>query len=165
MPYYQAPGLRVQLTYDDGTKRIRFYHTDALLQKDKYTVFTGGNQPSLQVSSNAAGTERVLVLKDSYANCLLPYLATAFPEMSVLDLRYFRGDLAAYIQEHSITRILLCYNIDFRIPTTFYLPESIKTGHRSKRCVDACETDDWRKQWHRRSLPITKAITGCLTAI
>ena len=33
--------------------------------------------------------------------------------MSVLDLRYFRGDLAAYIQEHSITRILLCYNIDF----------------------------------------------------
>ena len=113
MPYYQAPGLRVQLAYDDGTKTDTFLHTDALLQKDKYTVFTGGNQPSLQVSSNAAGTERVLVLKDSYANCLLPYLATAFPEMSVLDLRYFRGDLAAYIQEHSITRILLCYNIDF----------------------------------------------------
>ena len=113
MPYYQAPGLRVQLTYDDGTKTDTFLHTDALLQKDKYTVFTGGNQPSLQVSSNAAGTERVLVLKDSYANCLLPYLASAFPEMSVLDLRYFRGDLAAYIQEHSITRILLCYNIDF----------------------------------------------------
>lgn len=113
MPYYQAPGLRVQLTYDDGTKTDTFLHTDALLQKDKYTVFTGGNQPSLQVSSNAAGTERVLVLKDSYANCLLPYLATAFPEMSVLDLRYFRGNLAAYIQEHSITRILLCYNIDF----------------------------------------------------
>lgn len=113
MPYYQAPGLRVQLVYDNGTAADTFLQTDALLQKDKYAVFTGGNQPSLHVSSNAAGTEHVLILKDSYANCLLPYLSTAFPEMSVLDLRYFRGDLSSYIKEHGITRILLCYNIDF----------------------------------------------------
>ena len=110
---YQAPGQSVQVTYDNGTVSSSLLQPKALQQKDQYTVFTGGNQAELQISSNAEGDDHVLILKDSYTNCMLPYLATAFSKISVLDLRYFRGDLTSYLQQHGITRVILCYNIDF----------------------------------------------------
>ena len=111
MPYYQTPGLRVQLTYDDGTKTDTFLHPDALLQKDKYTVFTGGNQPSLQVSSNAAGTERVLVLKDSYANCFIPFLLGDYAQIDVVDLRYLRDTTVdSLIEREGYDDLLILYN-------------------------------------------------------
>lgn len=111
--FYQTPGQSVQLSYEDGRTADTFLQKDALLQKDQYAVFTGGNSARLRAVSNAPGRDRVLVLKDSYANCLLPYLSVQYPQMDILDLRYFKGDVLSYIRDNGITRVLLCYNVDF----------------------------------------------------
>lgn len=111
--YYQTPGQSVQITYGDGHTADSFLQPEALGQKDQYAVFTGGNSAEIRAVSNAPGHERVLVLKDSYANCLLPFLSVQYPQMDVLDLRYFKGDVLSYIHDHGITRVLLCYNVDF----------------------------------------------------
>lgn len=81
--------------------------------KDKYTVFLDGNHPYITIDSNAENKENVLVLKDSYAHALLPFLADSFGHLEVLDLRYFHNDLGQFIREHEIDRVIMIYNVDF----------------------------------------------------
>lgn len=81
--------------------------------KDKYTVFLDGNHPYITIDSNAEEKENVLVLKDSYAHALLPFLADSFGHLEILDLRYFHNDLKQFIEEHQIDRVIMIYNVDF----------------------------------------------------
>ena len=48
---------------------------------------------------------KLLLVKDSYANCLVPFLAQHFAEIHVVDLRYFNMDIYQYIEENDIARI------------------------------------------------------------
>jgi hypothetical protein len=60
--------------YNNGQKSgTDLYAMEALETKDKYGVFFGGNQPIVRVSIDQAGDRKLLVLKDSYAHCFLPF--------------------------------------------------------------------------------------------
>ncbi len=81
--------------------------------KDKYTVFLNGNHPLVTVKSNAENQEKVLVIKDSYAHALLPFLADTYADMHIVDLRYFHEDMQGYIAEHGFDRVIFIHNVDF----------------------------------------------------
>ena len=84
-----------------------------LAKKDKYASFFGGNFAHMIIRSNAPGG-KVLVLKDSYANCALPLLADVFSEIHVVDLRYYHTDtVSSILDANGISRIMLLYNVDF----------------------------------------------------
>ena len=53
----------------------------------------------------------VLVIKDSFANSFAPFLTQNYENIYMIDLRYYNGDLKAYLQEHNITDVLVLYNI------------------------------------------------------
>lgn len=76
------PEIRDSL-YDDGY----------LSGKDKYGYFLGGNQPQLRIETPVKNGRRLLLVKDSYANCMVPFLALHFEEIYITDLRYSHGKL------------------------------------------------------------------------
>ena len=103
-------GLRVT-SWRDGTPReTGLYDDDYLEKKDKYSAFLGGNQP-LCVIRNEAGTGRLLLVRDSYADSLAPFLARHFQEVHLLDLRYYRGSAAAYAEENRIGAIVISQSV------------------------------------------------------
>ena len=53
---------------------------------------------------------KLLIIKDSYANCFLPFLTSHYGEINVVDLRYFYDDLNTLIENKEITDILFLYN-------------------------------------------------------
>ena len=73
---------------DSGCALNSFYDSSFLSKKDKYSVFLGGNHGTLTVSSKAEQNRpRLLLIKDSFANAVIPMLARHF-DITVCDPRY-----------------------------------------------------------------------------
>lgn len=113
--YYETSDLNVEVKYiSENTFSYTFFEKSYLDKKDKYSTFFGGNFAQLKISSDCGGNEKILVLKDSYANSLIPFLAEYFSEIYVVDLRYFHlGSVSEIIAENGIDRVLMVYNVDF----------------------------------------------------
>ena len=105
-------GLHVT-SYRTGTAEEGvLYDWSKLEGKDKYSFFLGGNQPLCVVENeNIPDGERLLVIRDSYADSLTPFLSQNFSEVHLMDPRYYKGSVAQYAQEHDIDRILVSFSI------------------------------------------------------
>ncbi len=102
------------LTYNanvsGGEVRNTAYHREALDTRDKYGYFYGGNTALVQGTTQADTKRKILVIKDSYANCFVPFLYDRFAEVDMLDLRYYNASLSEYMQENNYTDVLFLYN-------------------------------------------------------
>lgn len=78
---------------ETGEEREGFYDRSALERKDQYGIFLGGNFAHLSVREVGGNPKpRLLLLKDSFANALIPMLALHF-DLEIVDLRYLSGEL------------------------------------------------------------------------
>lgn len=60
-----------------------------------------------------AESERtLLILKDSYANCFVPFLTAHFREIVLVDPRYYYGNVDALMEEQEFTDVLFLYNLN-----------------------------------------------------
>lgn len=111
---------------DEGQSSDSMYAMDNLGKKDKYTVFFGGNHSLIKITTGLRDGTKLLVVKDSYANSFIPFLASHFSEIYVVDPRYYEKDLKALIKERQIRDVLLLYNANtfFEDPSLNQLAES-----------------------------------------
>ena len=103
------PAYTVYRNSIDETDNSLYDYT-ALETKDKYAVYFGGNEPFLQIRTEKENGRKILVIKDSYANCFIPFMLGEFQEIDVLDLRYTNQGLSEMIAEGGYTDILILYN-------------------------------------------------------
>ena len=99
------------LTYDRSDDvRSSYLDLYKLEGKDKYAVFFGGNYPLIQAETKAGTGRRILVIKDSYANCFVPFLLDWFDQVDMVDLRYYYESLSDLIASGDYTDILFLEN-------------------------------------------------------
>ncbi|WP_281942412.1 DHHW family protein [Paenibacillus tyrfis] len=110
---------------EEGRTSDSMYAMDNLGKKDKYTVFFDGNHSLIRITTGLRNGTKLLVIKDSYANSLIPFLTPHFSEIYVVDPRYYEKDLKALIQERHIRDVLLLYNANtfFEDPSLNQLAE------------------------------------------
>lgn len=107
----QGEGIEVVVNYvQEQKKTTSLYDSSKLESKDKYAVFLGGNYSLLDIKTTANATRRLLVFKDSYANCFVPFLTPYFREIVMVDPRYFTGDVEEVVSTYNITDCLFMYN-------------------------------------------------------
>lgn len=100
----------------EGTASDTLYDRSFLGKKDKYSAFMGGNFAQVKIGTNAQSKEKVLVLKDSYANAFMPFLCDSYSEITMIDLRYYHfaeNTVSELIEKNGIDRVILLYNMDF----------------------------------------------------
>lgn len=97
---------------EEGEKTASMYESSALDQKDQYEVFFGGNHSRIDISTPLEENKNLLIFKDSYANCLIPFLQPYFRSIIVIDPRYYYDDVDSLITDNNITDILFLYNVD-----------------------------------------------------
>ena len=73
-------------------------------------MFLHGNNGLSRVQGN--GTGRILVIKDSYANCFVPYLTANYADIDVVDFRNYNYGLDQLIADNGYDQILVLYNFD-----------------------------------------------------
>lgn len=80
--------------------------------KDKYAMFLGGQQSLGVVKTPNADKPKLLIVRDSYTDSLVPFLTPHFSEIHLIDLRYYKFSAAEYIQQHGIDQVLVLYSVD-----------------------------------------------------
>lgn len=94
----------------DGEETNTLYDDSALNTKDQYAIYFGGNQALIEIKTKANTGRKILVIKDSYANCFIPFMLGEFDEVDVLDLRYTNRRLSELIAENEYMDLLVLYN-------------------------------------------------------
>ena len=100
---------------NEGKKSDSMLDRSFLEKKDKYAVYFGGNFAQIRIRTGNPG-ERVLVLKDSYANSAMQFLAQKYSEITMIDLRYYHMQelsVSELCSELGCDRVIMLYNMDF----------------------------------------------------
>ena len=58
-----------------------------------------------------AAKRELLIVKDSFANCFIPYAAEHYETIVVADLRYLNMSLQALAKQYAVTDLLVLYNV------------------------------------------------------
>lgn len=99
--------------YGNGEKKTAsLFDGSKLDKKNKYEVFTGGNYGKITVTTTSSEKDTLLIIKDSYANCMLSMLTPFFSKIVVIDPRYTKEKLSAVTEENTFSHILFLYNLD-----------------------------------------------------
>ncbi len=104
--------------FDDGCEQSSLYDWQRLEHKDKYAVFLGGNHGLMEISEASMSKPRVLLIKDSFANALIPLLAKHF-ELTVVDPRYYEGSITALSENGEYDHVLMLFGADTLTTTGF----------------------------------------------
>ncbi|KYH35335.1 hypothetical protein CLTEP_07390 [Clostridium tepidiprofundi DSM 19306] len=87
------------------------YESKYLNKKDKYSYFLDGNHSLVTIKSNVKNGKKLIIFKDSYSHCFIPFLANNYEEIHIIDLRYYRLNVYDYIKENNINEALFLYNV------------------------------------------------------
>lgn len=109
--YVPQNGIEVT-NYPVGEPEEGAMYVETFLEaKDKYKYFYGGNTPLLTIETGNTDAPSLLILRDSYMDAMSPFLTAHFSKIHIVDLRYFKTSLRAYVEANEIDNILVCYNV------------------------------------------------------
>lgn len=103
----------VSITYDFSRTTDSFYEEGYLDTKNKYGYFLDDNHGFVEINTDYHNAKTLFLIKDSYANCLVPLLAPHYETIYMVDLRYFNGSLFQLIDQYETERgmdVLVVYD-------------------------------------------------------
>ena len=82
-----------------------------LTQKDKYGAFLAGthNEQTVFLDDGNTGRERLLIVKDSFAHTMVPFLAQHF-DLVIINLAAKVANITEYVEEYDCDRVVVVYN-------------------------------------------------------
>lgn len=97
---------------DSNTPHLGVFYPERLQELDKYTVYLDGNQSLVRIDNpEKLGSGKLLVIRDSYANCLGGFLAESYESVVMVDLRYYKKAVSDLLAQEDFTDVLVCYSI------------------------------------------------------
>lgn len=88
------------------------FYEERLEELDKYTVYLDGNHSLVTIQNpDAAGKGKLLVIRDSYANCLGTFLANSYESVTLVDLRYYKKPVTELLADEEYSDVLICYSL------------------------------------------------------
>ncbi len=82
-----------------------------LTEPDMYPVFLDGNHSLVKIKNPKAQGGKLLVIKDSYAHALVPFLAENYSEIVMVDMRYYKESVTELCKSEGISDALVLYSI------------------------------------------------------
>ena len=112
---YTNPADKLTVEYmDTGETTESLYNLEYAEEKDKYSLFLDNLHSLIEITNENADSGRELVLiKDSYANSMVPFLVRHYKKIYVFDTRYYKQGVSEFIKEQpGVTDVLLLYNMN-----------------------------------------------------
>ncbi|MBQ8573101.1 MAG: hypothetical protein IJ451_06525 [Ruminococcus sp.] len=109
-----AASSRVTVEIHEG-ESVKSYDSMFFLnhldEPDMYPVFLDGNHSLVKIKNPDAEGGKLLVIKDSYAHALVPFLADNYSEIVMVDMRYYKESVSELCKAEGITDALILYSI------------------------------------------------------
>lgn len=90
----------VSVTYDFSDKADSLYAPEYLDTKNQYGYYLNDNHAFIEIHTGYNPGRTLFVIKDSYANSMIPLLTTHYETIYVVDLRYFNGKLFQFMEQY-----------------------------------------------------------------
>ncbi len=104
---------KVYVEYTDTQKLTNtLYNFDYLKKKDKYSIFLDNNHSLIKITNNTTTSDdNLLIIKDSFANTLVPFLVNHYKKIDIIDPRYYKRSITKYIEDNQIKNVLFVFNL------------------------------------------------------
>lgn len=110
---------------DTNQTLTSMYDSSFLAKKDQYSFFLGGVHALMKLTTKLEPAQidqdKLLVIKDSYAHSVIPFLTRHVPEIHVIDIRYYNGNISEYISKNGIKDVLFLFNTSTLVGDTSLL--------------------------------------------
>lgn len=111
--YWPDQEEELVVTYvQEQTKSASLYAAEKLKTRDKYGMFLNGNHPLTEIRTMASTGRKLFLIKDSYANCFVPFLTGDFEEIVLVDPRYYYDSAEKLMKQYGFTDVLFLYNLN-----------------------------------------------------
>lgn len=152
---YHPKDLDYVVSYvEEEEKSTSVYDSSCLKEKDKYTVFFGGNHSRIDIGTTKTEWKNLLIFKDSYANCFVQFLLPHYQNIIIVDPRYYYDNIESLIENCGITDILFLYNVN-----TFVTDHSIAdilTNTETETSDSGAESSDSETETSEKSEEATQ---------
>lgn len=101
-------------------KKATVFNVDKAVSSNPYEVFLGGNYDCIEIDTSTKNNKSLLLIKDSFANCLVPFLLPYYHHITIIDPRYYTDDIDVLIKDNKISDVLFLYNFQ-----TFFQDKNI----------------------------------------
>ena len=106
--YPEAPSIRLTV---NGEEKDGLIERDKLTERDLYAALLYGNHDRMELINDSVADGTWFVIKDSYANALLPAMARHCHRIVAIDARYFAGNVIEEVQNTKGDLILCIHGI------------------------------------------------------
>ena len=104
---YKTPSVQTITIYKDGEYREAPLIDENVTSSNKYLCFSGGDVAYYEMhNENITDGSKILIIKESYANAFMPMLVDSYEYVYAVDYRFWRGDLASFVEENGIDTVL-----------------------------------------------------------
>lgn len=106
---------KITLEITEG-KKTKAYDTlffnKHLDEDDKYPVFIDGNHALETITNKNIKSGKALVIKDSFAHSMAPFLAENYRTVTLADLRYYKNSVSKLVKNGKYNTVFVLYGID-----------------------------------------------------
>ncbi len=89
-----------------------YFREEAARGFNRYNIFFSKNTGIFEIDTSAKTDRTLLVIKDSFANCFVPFLVQDYQKIIMVDYRYTKKPAADIIDTYGVTDILVMYNTE-----------------------------------------------------
>ena len=101
------------------------YDESFLEKKDQYAYFLGGVHALMTITSDLDAQQidqdKLLIIKDSYAHNVIPFLTNHIREIHMIDIRYYNGSVSDYMADNGIEDVLYLFNTSTFVEESSFL--------------------------------------------
>lgn len=109
---YEIPSVELykqgdfSIMYDMSKVENRNWHANAA-----YSVYNWADNAITKIHNNYnSNGYKLLIIKDSFVNCVAPFVAVATEDVEILDLRGFSGSVETYVEKSKPDCVIVMYN-------------------------------------------------------
>ncbi len=139
---FHHPNQRgVQIDIDEGELTAdSFYFPEAAVKGfDRYHVFLSKNTARIQITTKAGTGRSLLLVKDSFANCFVPFLAGDYETILMVDCRYGKENVRGILAEHpEITDVMIMYQTN-----TFMQDTDLNALEKEAKQMESFDADSF----------------------
>lgn len=96
--------------WDDGSMASSYQirlNDERIKGGNSYLNYSGGDRALLKIETSHTSGRKILIVKDSFGNAFVPYLANHYDEIYVVDPRYYRRSIKALVSENGISDVMI----------------------------------------------------------
>lgn len=110
---YEMPGNQECMitSTNSGTFPASLLYPYEILPENAYSVFIWGDNPYMTIKTDVHNGKKIMVVKESYGNAFVPFLAANYEEIYVVDFRYYTDGIVSLVNNEGIDDVLFLNGI------------------------------------------------------